>query len=136
VEGTQVIVLDTCAIIWDALSPQRLSKRAKQAIASANRRDGITFCEISLWEIAMLMRHRRLDPGTDYRTFIDLVLSSNRYVLIGITPEIAEQSVKFPDAMSSDPADRIIAATAIVRGVPLVTADKTIRLAGCVPVVW
>ncbi len=38
-----MIVLDTHAIIWDALSPDRLSEKAKEAISGANEADGIIF---------------------------------------------------------------------------------------------
>lgn len=131
-----MIVLDTCTIIWDALKPEMLSTRARRAIASANKSDGICFCEISLWEIAMLMEHRRLDPGTDYRSFIELVLAANRYVLMGITPEIAERAVLFPEKMSKDPADRIIAATAAANEIPLITPDERIRAASGVATIW
>jgi len=55
-----MIVADTHVIIWDALEPDRLSPKARKAIREANKQEGIIFCEISLWEIAMLMKKRRL----------------------------------------------------------------------------
>ena len=58
--GNEVIVLDTHVIIWDALKPNLLSKKAKQLINQANDEDGIIFCEISLWEIAMLIKKNRI----------------------------------------------------------------------------
>ena len=68
-----MIVADTQVIIWDALKPELLSPRAKKAIREANRLDGIIFCEISLWEIAMLMKKRRLSVDVNYQEFIRLV---------------------------------------------------------------
>ena len=47
-----MIVADTHIIIWHALKPELLSSKAKKAIRDANHKDGILFCEISLWEIA------------------------------------------------------------------------------------
>ena len=55
-----MIIVDTHVIIWDALKPGLLSKKAKEAIAQANEEDGIIFCEISLWEIAMLVQKGRI----------------------------------------------------------------------------
>ncbi len=131
-----MIVLDTCVLIWDALEPKKLSRAAKVAIKSANEQDGIWFCEISLWEIAMLMNKKRLVPGTSYAQFIQLVLNSNQYHLVGMNPEIAELSTNLPSQINADPADRIIAATAIVKKTPLVTADKNLRFAGAVTTIW
>jgi PIN domain nuclease of toxin-antitoxin system len=44
-----------------------------------------------------------------------------------IAPEIAAFAVQLPSNFPQDPADRIIAATAIVDGAPLITADERIR---------
>ncbi len=72
-----MIVADTHIIIWDALKPALLSAKAKKAIAKANNEDGIIFCEISLWEIAMLMKKGRFLVDAGYREFIRLVSFSN-----------------------------------------------------------
>ncbi|CAB1083150.1 hypothetical protein D1AOALGA4SA_10731 [Olavius algarvensis Delta 1 endosymbiont] len=74
-----MIVADTHVIIWDALEPERLSPKAQKVIGEANERDGIIFCEISLWEIAMLMKKGRLSVDVNYQEFISLVSNSNNY---------------------------------------------------------
>jgi PIN domain nuclease of toxin-antitoxin system len=99
--GCGMIVADTHIIIWKALRPEMLSENAKKAISSANRKEGIIFCEISLWEIAMLMQKKRIRVDSDYQDFIKLLMQSERYVLHGITPEIADCSVKFLPGVSS-----------------------------------
>ena len=131
-----MILLDTCAVIWDALSPDRLSERARRAIARANARDGMLFAEISLWEIAMLIKKQRVVIDTDYLSFVNAVLSSNRYVPKGITPEIADAAVNLPENVSADPADRLIVATAMIERAPLVTADADIRRSSLLETIW
>ncbi len=131
-----MIVLDTCTIIWDALEPKKLSAAAKKAIQKANQEKGIYFCEIIFWEIAMLMQKKRLDPGTDYHTFIKLLLSANHYVMVGVTPEIAHLSVSLPAEINPDPVDRILMATASHKHVPLVTSDKNLRSTKWVETIW
>jgi len=131
-----MIVADTHIIIWKALRPEMLSENAKKAISSANRKEGIIFCEISLWEIAMLMQKKRIRVDSDYQDFIKLLMQSERYVLHGITPEIADCSVKFLPGVSKDPADRIIAATSLVEKVALVTADNSLRHAKNIKTIW
>jgi len=118
-----MIVLDSHIIIWDALSPEKVSKKAKEAIYHANDEDGIIFCDISLWEIAMLIKKERVRIDIGYQDFLNLVLSSNKYIIHRITPEVAELSVNLSDTVNKDPADRIIAATSVINMAPLVTAD-------------
>lgn len=131
-----MIVLDTCVILWDALQPNKLSRAAKVAIKAANQGDGILFCEMSLWEIAMLMARKRLEPGTSYQDFIKIILNSNRYHLVGMDSDVAELSANLPLEINADPADRIIAATSIVKKASLVTADKNLRFSGVVTTIW
>ena len=131
-----MIVLDTHVILWDALQPDRLSRKAQKAIALANQEDGILFCDISLWEIAMLIYKKKVLVETTYREFINLLLASNKYSLKRITPEIAELSTTLPAAVSKDPADRIIAATSVIEQARLVTADINLRKAAMIETLW
>ena len=131
-----MIVADTHVIIWDALKPEMISKNAKNAIANANKKDGIIFCEISLWEIAMLLQKGRIIIDIGYQAFIKLVLDANKYILKGISPEIAELSTRLFPGTNKDPVDRIISATAIVENAELVTVDKALRRSRKVLTIW
>jgi PIN domain nuclease of toxin-antitoxin system len=131
-----MIVVDTHIIIWNALKPEMLSEKAEKAISAANNSDGIIFCEISLWEIAMLMHKGRLSIDIEYLEFIKLILESNEYVFMGITPEIAALSTDLLSDNNKDPADRIIAATSIIENAKLVTANKKLRQSKKVATIW
>ncbi len=131
-----MITLDTHVILWDALQPEMLSEKARDAIGEANQTDGLFFCSISLWEIAMLIRKKRIEISLPYIDFVDLLLSSNRYVFQGITPEIALLSTALPDTINSDPADRIISASSLVTRTPLVTADENLRQSDMLQTIW
>ena len=131
-----MIVADTQVIIWDALKPELLSPRAKKAIREANRLDGIIFCEISLWEIAMLMKKRRLSVDVNYQEFIRLVSDSNNYIFKGINPQIAELTTHLFSTTNKDPADRIISATSIIEKANLVTSDKILRRSKKIHTIW
>jgi len=131
-----MIVVDTHIIIWNALKPEMLSGKAEKAISAANNSDGIIFCEISLWEIAMLMHKERLSIDIEYTEFILLILESNKYVSRGITPEIAWLSTGLFSDNNKDPADRIIAATSIIENANLVTADNELRQSKKVATIW
>ena len=131
-----MIVVDTHIIIWNALKPEMISGKAEKAISAADNSDGIIVCEISLWEIAMLMHTKRLKIDVEYLEFIHLILESNRYILRGITPEIAWLSTGLFSDNNKDPADRIIAATSIIENASLVTADKELRKSKKVATIW
>ena len=131
-----MIVADTHVIIWDALKPELLSSKAKKAIREANRQDGIIFCEISLWEIAMLMKKGRLSIEVNFQEFIKLVSDSNNYIFKGISPKVAELSTHLFAVTNKDPADRIISATAIIEQAKLVTSDKKLRRSKKIHTIW
>ena len=129
-----MIVLDTCAIIWDALDNSKLSPKAKNAI-ELNARE-LIISDISIWEISMLIKKRRLVVDDSASGFIHLVLQSRNYLVQEITPEIAELSVNFGSEMNSDPADRLIAATSVLGNAPVVTADENLRAATMLETIW
>jgi PIN domain nuclease of toxin-antitoxin system len=60
----------------------------------------------------------------------------DRILVLPITFEIAAMTAYLPSDFPSDPMDRIIAATAQVEGIPLVTADE--RILGCASIktIW
>jgi PIN domain nuclease of toxin-antitoxin system len=134
--GQVMIVVDTHIIIWDALKPESVTKKARKEIDKANETDGIIFCEISLWEIAMLIKKKRLSIDVTYLEFINLLKASNNYMFKGISPEIAELSANLPSEINQDPADRIICATSIITNSGLITSDKNLRKSSLVKTVW
>lgn len=131
-----MLVLDTCALVFDALTPVRLSEKARTALDEGEDR-GELFCSgISLWEIAMLVHKGRLDPGTDYLTFVRAALAARGIAVLPITPEIGHLSVALPSLAHGDPADRIIAATAVHHRARLVTCDQNLLGARDVDTLW
>jgi len=131
-----MITLDTHIIIWDALQPEKLTSKARKMIDQANELGEIFISDISLWEIAMLMHNQRLVVDTTYSEFIGLIRAANHYVFESITPEIADLSVSLESGISLDPADRLICATSMVRGAPLITADSNLRASKMVKTIW
>ena len=131
-----MILLDTCALVFDALAPERLSAEALRAIEEGEENGSLACCDISLWEIAMLIARGRLDPGTDALSFLKLLLAFRAIRSLSITPEIAKISANDALFAHHDPADRIIAATALHFGGPLVTCDQALRAVKGLKIIW
>ena len=131
-----MILMDTCAIIWDALNPTKLTPKASQSIENADKRHALIVSDISLWEISMLIKRRRLEVDTTPTNFLNLLLQSRNISVQSISPEIAELSVNFGAEINKDPADRIIAATSIILNAQLVTADENLRDSDILETIW
>ena len=84
-----MIILDTCTLIFDALTPEKLSTTAKKFITQAEKRDQLYCSDISLWEISMLIQKKRLSIEIDCLAFLQLILEARKIQVLEITPEIA-----------------------------------------------
>jgi len=128
-----VVVIDTHVLIHDVIEPKRLSIRARRALEGAA--GPLAVSDVTLWEIAMLIARGRIDPAADAAQFIEDIVAARSLEVLPITPKIAvlAQSEAFEHG---DPADRIIGATAIAHGAPLVTADKRLRRVRGLRVLW
>ena len=129
-----MIVLDTHVLVWARLEQRRLSTSARRAIVGARAGDGIAVAAISLYETARLFALGYLRPmGTVGQAVNDLI---DGVTVLPLTVEIAALATSFPKEFPRDPADRLIAATARVHALPLVTADRAIRRSPLVETVW
>jgi PIN domain nuclease of toxin-antitoxin system len=129
-----VIVLDTHAWLWWLAEPSKLSRAARHAIDEA---ETIGVCAISAWEVATLVRRRRITLDRDVATWVRQALSSARVKPQLLTPEVAVAAgLLDSDGFPGDPADRFIYATARTHRAPLVTRDEKIRSFDARNTVW
>lgn len=131
-----LIVLDTHALVWWYASPERLSVRARRAIRLALRRGAIAASTVSIFEIATAVRRGRLDLGTPIEQWLDDLGRMPELRLQPVSAEVARTAGALPDSLPGDPADRLIAATAISLRAKLVTADARLRKSPHVDSVW
>jgi PIN domain nuclease of toxin-antitoxin system len=131
----EVILLDTHVLLWLAGEPAKLSRRAGEAIRAAGREGGIAISAITLWELAWLATHGRLDiAGTTVDTFVEKI--SSRTAIRPITARIAVLANQLPADYSRDPCDRLIGATALAEGIALITKDVNIRSCRAIMSIW
>jgi PIN domain nuclease of toxin-antitoxin system len=124
-EHDKVILLDTHVLVWLATEPTKLSKLARSAIRRASRAGGIGISAITLWELAWLATHGRLQLTGTVEAYLEEI--SSRVAVLPITAKVAALANQFSTDYSSDPCDRLIGATALAQGMILVTKDAKIR---------
>jgi len=131
-----VIVLDTHTLLWWVNDPSTLSMPAKKAIDSAVESMSVHVSCISAWEIALLVEHGRLRLALDVRDWICRCEALPFLTFVPLDNAIAVESVRLPDFPHADPADRIIAATALSLGAVLVTKDDKLQNYPHVKTIW
>lgn len=131
-----MILLDTHAWLWLCLEPQRLSAAAGVAIRGAVSQGGLSIASITVWEVAMMVARGRVVPQGTAEAWLGALIDRSGVSVREITPAVAALSTQLPDDFPGDPADRLIAATARVAGISLVTRDVRVRRSPTVETIW
>ena len=128
-----MLLLDTCTLLWLAGDKDKLSDTARSTIA---QNAGKLFVSaISAFEIGVKFRKGKLglpmNPDDWYAKAIEL-LGLKEIPVDGMT---AIRSTMLPE-VHWDPADRIIVATAQLRGMPVLTPDTRIASYPDTSTIW
>jgi PIN domain nuclease of toxin-antitoxin system len=117
-----VILLDTQAAVWVALDDRSLGKRTRRMVEKAAKEGNLTISAISFWEIALLIaKHRMRRPDSVRELRMQLLTQGTTE--LPLTGEIGIAAAEL-EGLHSDPADRLIAATALAHDATLVTANE------------
>ena len=129
-------VADTHTALWHLFDDDLLSRTAGTFIdqAAAQRRS-IAVSAISLAEIVYLVEKGRLPPNA--YTDLKKALADPAHVLkeVPFTTDIVEAMRRVSRAETPDMPDRIVAATALYFGIPVISRDSKIR-ASAVQTIW
>lgn len=132
-----MLLLDTHVWVRWVSEPEALSEAADGAIRSAiEAGETLRLSSISAWEVALLVAKDRLRLSIDVREWIDRTESLPFFEFVPVDNDIALRSVELPPPLHADPADRILAATAELRKLRLVTADRRLREYPLVETIW
>lgn len=119
-------LLDTHAWVWWVERDERLDPRTLDALDGLPLDERPYLCDISLWEVALLVELRRLRFDISLEEWLAASSHPRSVRLVSITPAIAAGTATLPSTFHRDPADRIIVATSRVMGLPLLTRDRRI----------
>jgi len=121
----KMFLLDTCALLWWTLDPEKLSDEASNACDMIYGH-GAFISSISIWEIGIKIKKNKLDIGMDIKEYVDRLNSLNIINIIPIDENIWVENVSL-EWEHRDPADRTIVATAKIKNLPIITSDHIIR---------
>ena len=119
------VLVDTHAAVWYFSDAPRLSERAAIALDSAMSEKTFHIASVSVVELVYLIEKGRLPSVVLERLLApDLI---TRIVPVSLDFATARLVERIPRDIVADMPDRIIAATALALGLPLVTRDAALR---------
>ena len=131
-----MILLDTHALVWFLSDQSKINSKTLNLINVEYKKGEVKYSAISIWEICLLAKKGKLS----FTKNIDLWVRNLKILpllkSISLDDVIAQKSVFLEGFKNPDPADRIIIATALSLGCPLITKDKKIRDYKRVKTIW
>ncbi len=121
--GRAVILLDTAALLW-IVAGEPVSPEVRDQIESLwHEGHPPQVSPISAWEVGVLAARGRIILTMAPQTWWEAMIARSGFELAPMPQELLIASSQLPGAPPSDPAQRIIAATAREQGLRLVTRN-------------
>lgn len=123
----ETLLLDTHIWVWlvsNAL--ERVPAATRAALEESAARRSLRVSSISVWEVGMLARKKRLGLTMHVSTWVERGLAAPGVQQVPLDSAVALLSTALPDDPPADPADRLLIAEAYSYGWTLVTADARI----------
>lgn len=118
------LLLDTHVLIWFVEGRQELSTSSRRVLEDSAVDPGLMISAITFWEVAMLCARGRISVARPVQEWRRAILDTAGFEEIAVAGDVAVEAVQLPGELHADPADRILAATARLRGAHLATRDK------------
>jgi PIN domain nuclease of toxin-antitoxin system len=130
------VVADTHTSLWYLEKNPKLSLAARSALNAATATSQPIFIpSISLVELTYLIEKGRLPAGSRALLIMVLAMPNSPLELASLDLKVAAALELIDRAKVPDMPDRIIAATALALGLPLISRDRKIQLSQ-VATIW
>ena len=133
------LLIDTQILIWEVVEPGRLSAAALAAMdLEVSEQEPLGVSAFSLVELAYAVEKASNPLTAADRDIILTVLHDveSPFELVPVDGAVAERVGRVPRVANADPGDRIIVATAEVRELRLISADRKIPGMTQQEVIW
>jgi PIN domain nuclease of toxin-antitoxin system len=129
-------VTDTHALIWYLEDSPRLSQAANQVFDQLDRGEIFIYIPtICLVEIVYLQERGRIAPNLKAQLETELLAGNSNLILTDLTAQVVNSLESIPRNNLPDMPDRIIAATALHLGLPVISRDSKMPSTG-LNVIW
>jgi PIN domain nuclease of toxin-antitoxin system len=128
------VLLDTCAIIWAVAVPDELSAKARSALEDPETE--AFYCPMSCAEIAWAVARKRVLLDRHWKLWFRHYVEMSGWECLPINLDIVEEAYSLPEPFHADPVDRLLAATARVHDLHLITGDEKLILYPHVRTIW
>lgn len=127
-------MLDTHALLWWALDPEKLSSAAATIVDEMERSGGFA-SSISIWELGIKAKRKKIELPLSIDELSRRIERGGVVELLPVDTTTCLRSLALPWE-HQDPADRVIIATALIKGVSLLTKDERMHAFTGVKCVW
>jgi PIN domain nuclease of toxin-antitoxin system len=128
-----MLLFDTHVFVWLASDQQQLTTRVADAIRE--HAEELYMSAVTGLELGILVKRGRLWLPLPVDEFILCAMKQHRIQELAVTWRIAHRSSTLPD-IHNDPFDRLLIATAQLKGLTLVTKDRVIARYPGVTTLW
>jgi PIN domain nuclease of toxin-antitoxin system len=129
-----MVALDTCALVYWLRGDQALSEPARHAIEHTLEESEVLISTISVLEVAQFVENGRLALSMDTRRWLATLASLEGVRMVPVDTAIAVRATTLSPQLPQQ--QRIVAATARLLGVPLVTPDSRVRALTHIDTIW
>lgn len=129
----EAVLLDTHTLLWALSAPERLGDAISPVLR--DRRTVLLVSAASAWEIGTKHRLGRLPRADGVIATLGRAIERLGGSTLPITFDHAQLAGSL-DWSHADPFDRVLAAQALVEGVPLATRDRAFSALGGLRVIW
>ena len=126
------LLLDTCAFLWLAAEPAKLSKRARSAVDDAS--NVLLLSDVTVWEIVLKHQTGKLPMPEVPRAWLPKQTLFFQLQRLSIDRESIFRSGELP-AIHRDPFDRLLCAQALAHDLIILTPDPPLKRLGA-SVLW
>jgi PIN domain nuclease of toxin-antitoxin system len=124
---TDALLLDTHIALWLDSGDDRLRGSTRDLIDHCRSGGGtILLSAVSAWEIALLVDTGRIELDIPVEAWVERFVDRPGLEAVPLGHDAASRAYRLHQLEQRDPADRLLIATAIELGCPLVTYDERI----------